>query len=270
MVPASAPNSRQSLRSQARATPCNRFAGDSTDPDTLDASLEISRPPSGSGRRAGLTHTAESTVLPVGGIHSGATAPDSHRISAPPTATSGTYHSGPGPVINKVYGRSAMRGNVFRLLNYLRAPWEPNRCRTRLIRLFSDCDHHSPSFERKRSHMRIGPVLATGAVLAATGLICPGVAAAHDWVVSSSPAENSTGPAPSQISITYNEAVTNTDVWVTGPDHATWSSGPLNGSGATYSIALRPSPPPGEYTVHWKNTAADGDDIHSSWLFTVG
>jgi methionine-rich copper-binding protein CopC len=117
--------------------------------------------------------------------------------------------------------------------------------------------------------MKIGPVLAVTAVLTASGLISPGIAAAHDWVVSSSPAENSTGPAPSQVSITFNEPVTNAEIWVTGSDHAAWSTGPTNGSGSTYSIALRPSLPAGEYTVHWKNNAADGDDVHSSWLFTV-
>ncbi|MGB8408164.1 MAG: copper resistance CopC family protein [Mycobacterium sp.] len=117
--------------------------------------------------------------------------------------------------------------------------------------------------------MKIGPALAVTAVLTASGLISPGIAAAHDWVVNSSPAENSTGPAPSQVSITFNEPVTNAEIWVTGTDHAAWSTGSTNGSGAAYSIALRPSLPAGEYTVHWKNNAADGDDVHSSWLFTV-
>jgi len=118
--------------------------------------------------------------------------------------------------------------------------------------------------------MRATRYLAIGAALTAAALLHPGIASAHDWVVSTTPAENSTGPAPTQVSITYNEAVTNAEAWVTGPDNAVWSSGALTGSGATYTIAMRPSPPPGQYTVHWHNTAADGDDIHSSWLFTVG
>lgn len=141
----------------------------------------------------------------------------------------------------------------------------------RLIVLFPDFGHvQFLDTDESDAPMRIGPFLVVSAVAAAATMFSPGLASAHDWVVNTAPAENSTGPAPSQVSITYNEAVTGAEVWVTGPDHATWSTGQLNGSGATYSIALRPSPPSGEYTVHWKNTAADGDDVHSSWLFTVG
>ena len=117
--------------------------------------------------------------------------------------------------------------------------------------------------------MRIASYLLATAALAAASLISPGVASAHDWVVSTTPAEDSTGPAPTQVSMTYNEAVTGADAWVIGPDQAVWSTGPLNGSGALYTIALRPSPPPGQYKVHWHNTAADGDEVHSYWTFTV-
>ena len=117
--------------------------------------------------------------------------------------------------------------------------------------------------------MRTVPPLAATVILTAAALISPGVAAAHDWVVNSSPAEKSAGPAPAQVSITFNEPVTNAEIWVSGADHVAWSTGPTSGSGATYSIALRPALPPGDYTVHWKNNAADGDDVHSSWEFTV-
>jgi copper resistance protein C len=117
--------------------------------------------------------------------------------------------------------------------------------------------------------MRISTCLTVNAALAAATLISPGIASAHDWIVSTTPAERSTGPAPTQVSITYNEAVTNAAVWVIGPDQAVWSTGPLKGSGATYTIALRPSPPPGEYDVHWSNTAADGDQVNAYWTFTV-
>ena len=117
--------------------------------------------------------------------------------------------------------------------------------------------------------MRISPYLTVTAALAASTLINPAIASAHDWVIGSTPADGSTGPAPTQVSITYNEAVTGAAIWVVGPDQAVWSAGPLNGSGALYTIALRPSPPPGEYKVHWRNIAADGDEVHSYWTFTV-
>lgn len=118
--------------------------------------------------------------------------------------------------------------------------------------------------------MKISPYLVIPAVLSIAAVINPATASAHDWLVNTTPAENSTGPAPTQVAMTYNESVTHAQAWVIGPDHAVWSAGPLNGSGSDYTIALRPSPPPGEYTVHWHNTAADGDDIHSQWTFTVG
>jgi copper resistance protein C len=110
---------------------------------------------------------------------------------------------------------------------------------------------------------------AVAAALVATALINPGVASAHDWLVNSTPAENSTGPAPAQVSMTFNEPVTNAKAWIVGPDNAVWSAGPLTGSGANYTIAMKPSPPPGMYVVHWHNTAGDGDDIYNGWSFNI-
>ncbi|MCX8554944.1 copper resistance protein CopC [Mycolicibacterium mucogenicum] len=112
--------------------------------------------------------------------------------------------------------------------------------------------------------------MTVATVMTATAALTPAIASAHDWVVATTPAESSTGPSPTQVSITYNEAVKNPQIWVTGPDHAEWTTGPLKGSGASYSVALRPSPIPGEYIVHWHNTSADGDEVHSQWSFTVG
>ncbi|MDR3661094.1 MAG: copper resistance protein CopC [Mycobacterium sp.] len=117
--------------------------------------------------------------------------------------------------------------------------------------------------------MKVIPSLAVSAALAAAALINPGPASAHDWLTNSTPAENSTGPAPTQVSMTFNEPVTHAQAWIVGPDGATWSAGPLNGSGANYTIAMKPSPPPGLYVVHWHNTAADGDDIYNGWSFTI-
>ncbi len=117
--------------------------------------------------------------------------------------------------------------------------------------------------------MKLSPYLTVTAVLAATTLINPGIASAHDWIISTTPAENSTGPAPTSVSMTFNEAVTNADAWVLDANNTVWSAGPLKGSGAAYTLPLRPQLPPGVYSVHWQNNAADGDAIHSSWLFTV-
>lgn len=117
--------------------------------------------------------------------------------------------------------------------------------------------------------MKLSPCPAVLALLTATTLINPGIASAHNWLISTTPAENSTGPAPTSVSMTFNEAVTNAKAWVLDANNTDWSAGPLNGSGAAYTLPLRPSLPPGVYSVHWQNTAADGDPVHSYWLFTV-
>ncbi len=115
---------------------------------------------------------------------------------------------------------------------------------------------------------RMGTTLG-GAALVAAALVNPAVASAHSFVVTTAPHRDAATTAPAQVTTTWNEAVTNVKESVTGPDKATWSTGPVNGSGAVYSVALRPSPPPGAYTVNWEVTSDDGDDIRGSWGFTV-
>jgi methionine-rich copper-binding protein CopC len=76
--------------------------------------------------------------------------------------------------------------------------------------------------------------------------------------------------APTRVSITWNERVTNVSETVTGPDNAQWSTGSAQGSGAQYNVAMRPGAPPGLYTVNWKVISDDGDPVSGSWTYTVG
>jgi methionine-rich copper-binding protein CopC len=75
--------------------------------------------------------------------------------------------------------------------------------------------------------------------------------------------------APTQVTTTWNEKVTQVQESVTGPDQAQWSTGSVDGTGSEYSVALRPSPPPGVYTVNWQVKSDDGDIVNGSWTFTV-
>ncbi len=110
---------------------------------------------------------------------------------------------------------------------------------------------------------------AAGIALAVAALVNPAVASAHSFVVNTAPHRDAATTAPTEVTTTWNEAVTNVKESVVGPDKATWSTGPVSGSGAVYSVALRPAPLPGAYTVNWEVTSDDGDDIHGSWGFTV-
>jgi copper resistance protein C len=75
--------------------------------------------------------------------------------------------------------------------------------------------------------------------------------------------------APTQVITVWNERVTNAVETVTGPDNAQWSTGSAQGSGAQYSVGLRPDAPPGLYTVNWNVISDDGDPVSGSWTYTV-
>jgi copper resistance protein C len=75
--------------------------------------------------------------------------------------------------------------------------------------------------------------------------------------------------APTQVITVWNERVTNAAETVTGPDNAQWSTGSTQGSGAQYSVGIRPGAPPGLHTVNWKVISDDGDPVSGSWTYTV-
>jgi copper resistance protein C len=87
------------------------------------------------------------------------------------------------------------------------------------------------------------------------------------------PAQDSTGPAPSKISITFSEAVepkfssiklTNIDGKSVDPEAST----PVQGDPTTITLAI-PSLPTGTYVVHWVNVSVDGHRLQGSYKFTV-
>jgi methionine-rich copper-binding protein CopC len=107
-------------------------------------------------------------------------------------------------------------------------------------------------------------------VLLAASLITPPRASAHSVVVATDPDRDGVvAVAPTQVIIAWNEAVTNVVETVTGPDNAQWSTGSAQGSGAEYTVGMRPDAPPGLYTVNWKVISDDGHPVSGSWTYTV-
>ncbi len=96
---------------------------------------------------------------------------------------------------------------------------------------------------------------------------------AHAHPKTMKPAPDSTGPAPSKISITFSEAVepkfssiklTDLD----GKSADSEPSAPVPGDPATITLAV-PSLPAGTYVVHWVNVSVDGHHLQGSYKFTV-
>ncbi len=119
-------------------------------------------------------------------------------------------------------------------------------------------------------NVQIAARLGALGVFAAASLITSPAASAHSVVVATDPNQNGVvAVAPTQVITVWNERVTNVVETVVGPDNAQWSTGSAQGSGAQYSVGMRPDAPPGLYTVNWKVISDDGDPVSGSWTFTV-
>jgi copper resistance protein C len=122
----------------------------------------------------------------------------------------------------------------------------------------------------RNRNVAIAVHLGAVSVLLAASLITPPRASAHSWVLATTPDRNGVvAVAPTQVYIAWNEKVTDVSETVIGPDNAQWSTGSAQGSGAQYTVAMRPDAPPGLYTVNWHVTSDDGDPVSGSWTYTV-
>lgn len=96
---------------------------------------------------------------------------------------------------------------------------------------------------------------------------------AHAHPTTMLPAPNSTGPAPSKISITFSEAVEPkfSSIKLTdmeGKSADSQASAPVPGDPKTITLAVR-TLPRGTYIVHWANVSVDGHRLQGSYKFTV-
>ena len=97
-------------------------------------------------------------------------------------------------------------------------------------------------------------------------------ASAHTFLVSSTPADGAAqDPAPTEVSLTFSEAVSSelSQVVVTGPDGESSQDGAPIVDAATVTQPLLPVGAPGEYEVAWRVVASDGHPISGAFSFTT-
>jgi methionine-rich copper-binding protein CopC len=114
-------------------------------------------------------------------------------------------------------------------------------------------------------------VLATGLV-AGVALGGAGSASAHDYLVSTNPAADSTvTEALSEVSLTFNEppladASAAIAIELHDPSGANVATGAVSIANSTLSIAVAPTTQ-GAYTVLWQNVSADGHTVSGEFGF---
>ena len=104
-------------------------------------------------------------------------------------------------------------------------------------------------------------------------LVAVPAALAHAHPKVMQPTPDSTGPAPTSISITFSEAVEPkfSSIRVTdasGKTEGSESSKPAQADSKTLTLAV-PKLTAGTYVVHWVSVALDGHRLEGSYKFTV-
>lgn len=134
-----------------------------------------------------------------------------------------------------------------------------------------------PEPESAATRRRLARALAVVVVAFAALLAAAGIASAHADLVSSSPANGSVlANEPSELTLTYSEAVTLdlSSVSVVAPDGRHVNSGSLHYGAAgneSLSIALAPDASQGTYVVDWQATASDDGHATAGFVtFSVG
>jgi methionine-rich copper-binding protein CopC len=139
----------------------------------------------------------------------------------------------------------------------------------RLLRNLASARPDHPG--RRRTTRLRGLALAAAASVAALPLLST-PAAAHNYLVSASPAENaSLQEAPAAVELEFNEVVrrTGSGVVVTGPDGQRWDTADAQIIGGTVTQALKPLGPAGDYEVAYRIVSADGHPVTGRLTFTL-
>ncbi len=120
------------------------------------------------------------------------------------------------------------------------------------------------------------PAAIAAALLAAALILIPAMrASAHDSLISSDPAADSTVDAlPDEVSLTFSaaliEAPNSTAIVVTDADGKSLGDGDAEITGAIVTQKLRTEgAAPGEYTVLWQVVSSDGHPTDGTFTFTV-
>ncbi|WP_163567288.1 copper resistance CopC family protein [Fodinicola feengrottensis] len=96
-------------------------------------------------------------------------------------------------------------------------------------------------------------------------------AAAHDVLISSSPANGASVAAPTRVTFTFNDVVLNNfaAVVVTGPDGKQYQDGAPRIIDTSVSVNVKALPVTGAYTASYRIVSADGHPVSGDIKFTV-
>lgn len=116
---------------------------------------------------------------------------------------------------------------------------------------------------------RVAALLAVVVVLLLSGA---GTAAAHNTLVSASPADGSSvRSGPSLVRLEFNLPVEQGFCLLTvlGVDGSHWEAGPPTIDGSSVSAPVRPLGPAGNYRIEYRIISADGHPVSGSTRFTL-
>lgn len=111
------------------------------------------------------------------------------------------------------------------------------------------------------------------AVLAGLALLFgAGVAAAHNVLVHSDPADGATVTSgPARVTLTFNLPVRQgfSEMTVVGPGGSFWQDGDPKVDGNTVSVGVRPLGPAGRYDIGYRIVSDDGHPVSGTLSFTL-
>ena len=121
-----------------------------------------------------------------------------------------------------------------------------------------------------RPLVRVARITAAGAAAVLMVLAMTATpAAAHDTLTGSSPKEDATVEAPSEIVLTFSGSVRLPRVIVTDASDKEYQAGEAKAVDNEVTAALGTAPSDGEYTVAWRVVSSDGHPIQGTYEFTV-
>ncbi|MCX4920029.1 copper resistance CopC family protein [Streptomyces sp. NBC_00687] len=123
----------------------------------------------------------------------------------------------------------------------------------------------------RRAARTVARILVVPAAVAAVGVAAP-LAVAHTELDATSPAANAAlAGLPPSVTLTFSDKMAKkyAKVAVTGPDGKPAATGEPDVRGKTVSLALKPVPAPGRYTVGYRVVSADGHPVAGSYVFTL-
>lgn len=123
---------------------------------------------------------------------------------------------------------------------------------------------------RTARRRRAAALLVALPALLVAGVATAGAASAHDELVSASPRDGSTVPAPAQVVLRFSDVVLPgfSRMVLTRPDGTTVAT-PVTVVGPRVTGRLPASLAPGGYTVTWRVSSADGHPVSGELGFTV-